>query len=133
MKRMSMLLFITILFAACAFASGPKQTGAQSPAYDSLVVMPTPILSPAPAYPEHARKKSIQGTVWLQVKVSAEGKVKNARVMKNSTKSSELEDAALAAVKKWEFKPATKNDKPVEVTVTIPFQFKLDGDKPKGK
>jgi TonB family protein len=46
-------------------------------------------------------------------------------VTKNETKSVELENEALEAVKQWEFKTATLKNKAVEIIVTIPVRFKL--------
>lgn len=34
-------------------------------------------------------------------------------------------DAALEAARKFKFKPAEKDGEPVEITVKIPFEFKL--------
>jgi TonB family protein len=38
--------------------------------------------------------------------------------------SPELDQAAIEAVKKWQFKPATKDRKPVAVRISTEFDFK---------
>ena len=38
-------------------------------------------------------------------------------------------DPAVAAVNTWEFKPATRAGKPVEVAANIALRFRLEGDK----
>jgi TonB family protein len=79
-------------------------------------------------YPETARKDKLEGTVWVKTLVDVAGKVAQVTVQKSDGKI--FEEAAIAAVKQWEFKPALLNGKPVSVWVSIPFRFKLsDGDK----
>ena len=99
---------------------------------------PVPIKQVQPQYPELARRAGVEGTVWLKVLVSDEGKVKNVKVMnvssnlKNSDKPVGLEESATEAARQWAFKPAIMKNKPVEVWVSIPFAFKLDkGEKKK--
>lgn len=74
-------------------------------------------------YPADAKKAKIEGTVWIKVWVDEAGKPVKANVMKSERK--ELNQAALDAVMKWEFKPALLNGKPVAVWVNIPFKFAL--------
>jgi TonB family protein len=129
------LLILTLLLTSVVFGANITQRDSlpQGGGYDSLIVMPTPIVSPAPAYPKAARNKGIEGTVWTEVLVGINGSVLASKVIKNASASKELEKAALAAVEHWRFKPATKENKPVEVRVTIPFRFKLDKDEKHGK
>jgi len=56
-----------------------------------------------PAYPELARKMNITGTVKVQVVVSPNGTVKEAKVLGGHPV---LANAALDAVRKWRFEPA---------------------------
>lgn len=69
----------------------------------------------APVYPELARKMNITGTAKVEVVVSPNGTVKDARVVGGHPV---LASAALDAVKKWRFEPA-----PVESTGIIDFKF----------
>lgn len=69
----------------------------------------------APAYPELARKMSLTGTVKIEVVVSPNGTVKDARVVGGHPV---LANAALDAAKKGRFEPA-----PVENTGVIDFKF----------
>jgi TonB family protein len=66
-------------------------------------------------YPELARKMNITGTVKVQVVVSPNGTVKDAKVVGGHPV---LAGAALDAVKKWRFEPA-----PVESTGVVDFKF----------
>jgi len=68
-----------------------------------------------PSYPELARKMNITGTVKVQVVVSANGTVKEARVVGGHPV---LATAALDAAKKWRFEPAA-----AEASGVIDFKF----------
>jgi len=81
---------------------------------------PTPVTRVDPTYPEFAREAQIQGKVTLHVLVGKDGRVKNVKVIKGVTG---LNDAAVDAIKKWVFKPALSNNKPVAVWVEVPMDF----------
>jgi TonB family protein len=68
-----------------------------------------------PEYPELARKMNITGTVKVQVVVSPNGTVKDAKVVGGHPV---LAGAALEAVRKWRFEPA-----PGESTGVVDFKF----------
>jgi protein TonB len=84
---------------------------------------PVPVTQVTPAYPEFARDAQIQGTVLLHVLVGKDGRVKNVKVKKGVTG---LDAAAVDAIKKWVFKPALSNNKPVAVWVEVPMNFHLN-------
>lgn len=81
---------------------------------------PTPVTRVDPTYPEFAREAQIQGKVTLHVLVGKDGRVKNVKVIKGVTG---LNEAAVDAIKKWVFKPALSNNKPVAVWVEVPMDF----------
>ncbi len=81
---------------------------------------PVPVQRVEPAYPEFAREAQIQGKVTLHVLVGKDGRVKNVKVIKGVTG---LNEAAVDAIKKWVFKPALSNNKPVAVWVEVPMDF----------
>jgi TonB family protein len=68
-----------------------------------------------PAYPELARKMNLTGTVKVEVVVSPNGTVKDAKVIGGHPV---LAGAALDAVRKWRFEPAA-----VESTGVVDFKF----------
>jgi protein TonB len=78
----------------------------------------------APVYPAEALKAGVQGTVMLSVLVGKDGLVKDTRV---TTSIPALDAAATDAVRKWVFKPAKNDGKPVAVWATIPIKFTLRG------
>ena len=69
----------------------------------------------APAYPEIARKMGLSGVVKLQLVVATNGSVKETKVIGGHPI---LVTAALDAVKKWRFEPAS-----AESTGTVEFKF----------
>ena len=85
--------------------------------------LPVPVLQPVPQYPEIPLRAGIEGTVWLRIWITKEGKPKKAEVVK--TDSELFNQAAVDAAMKWVFTPAVMNNGPVAVWVTIPFKFKL--------
>lgn len=68
-----------------------------------------------PAYPELARKMNITGTVKVEVVVSPNGTVKEAKVIGGHPV---LASAALDAVRKWRFEPAS-----MESSGIVDFKF----------
>ena len=68
-----------------------------------------------PVYPDLARKMHIVGTVKIQIVVAPNGTVKDAKVLGGHPV---LASAALDAVRKWRFEPAT-----VESSGVVDFKF----------
>ena len=85
-------------------------------------VLPEALTKSPPGYPDEAREKRIQGTVMVKALVGRDGKVKDLRVAQGVEG---LNDAALAAVRKWTFAPAQYAGKPVAVWVVVPVKFTL--------
>jgi TonB family protein len=78
--------------------------------------------SPAPCYPELARRAGLQGIVRLQVRVKKDGAVEVQKLLYGDTA---LADAAIAAVKQWRAKPEWINGRKVEVISLLSFNFQL--------
>lgn len=68
-----------------------------------------------PIYPDLARKMNLTGTVKVEVVVSPNGTVKDAKVVGGHPV---LANAALEAAKKWRFEPAA-----LESTGVVDFKF----------
>lgn len=78
-----------------------------------------------PAYPEMARRASIEGTVWVKALVDKEGRVRDVIIVKDSGAKAGFEEAAIEAAKKTHWKPAISNGQPVAVWVAYKIEFKL--------
>ena len=77
-----------------------------------------------PVYPLAARKEKVEGTVVLWVGVGENGEVTYAW-FKEGLNRKDLFEASMEAIQYFKFKPAKVKGKPVEVMVTVPFNFKL--------
>jgi len=89
---------------------------------DGSVTRPVPIDQPAPFYPPDAMRAGVEGVVRLSVTISADGRVKAARVIQSVPA---LDQAALDAARQWTFRPGTKDGKPVDVVTEITMAFTL--------
>lgn len=78
---------------------------------------------PDPSYSEYARRDKIQGTCVFNVLISPEGRA--VRLQPVRLIGDGLDEEALRVIKTWEFKPATKEGKPVYVIVPIEVTFRL--------
>jgi len=102
-------------------ATGRKQPDRRG---DSALAIPHQEGNPKPPYPEIARRRGYEGTVRLEVEVSAGGGVEKVRVRKSSGYEV-LDRSALETVRDWRFIPARFGGIPVKSTVIIPITFKL--------
>lgn len=80
------------------------------------------VYSPAPCYPELARRAGLQGIVRLQVRLQQDGAIEVQKLLDGDPA---LADAAMAAVKQWRAKPEWINGKKVEVISVLSFNFQL--------
>jgi protein TonB len=85
--------------------------------------LPEAITKVPPTYPDMAREANVDGTVMVQALVGKDGRVKDVRVVKSIPM---LDQSATEAVRKWVFKPALSNNKPVAVWVAVPVRFTLN-------
>jgi len=84
---------------------------------------PRAIYAPDPEYPVQERRAGHEGTVVVHLVVDADGSGHNVAVFRSV--SPNFDAAAVEAVKTWKFSPATKDGKPVSVTVAVEVMFRL--------
>ena len=77
---------------------------------------------PAPPYPIEAQRQQIQGTVELDVLVSADGSILTVHLVKGPP---ELASVAMGTVRSWRYGQTTLGGRPVETDQSIYFTFKL--------
>jgi len=89
------------------------------------VKQPQKIKDAKPVYPAIAQSARVQGVVIVETTVGPDGRVKEAKVLRSIPL---LDQAALDAVKQWEFTPTLLNGVavPVIMTVTVNFTFETD-------
>ncbi len=75
-----------------------------------------------PKYPVEAKKKHVQGKVFLDVTISKEGRVESTRLVSGPPL---LVQSAVDAVKQWEYKPTLLNGQPVEVESEVLVHYTL--------
>jgi protein TonB len=75
-----------------------------------------------PVYPELAKSVRVQGVVILEAIIDEQGRVADARILRSIPL---LDQAALDAVKQWEFTPTLLNGEPVPIIMTMTIQFSL--------
>jgi len=88
------------------------------------VVAPKPIKKVPPDYPQLAAAARITGVVVIEAHVGTDGRVLTADVVKGTPL---LNDAAIAAVKQWRYKPLLLNGEPTEFILTVTVNFSLTG------
>ncbi|MDQ4121302.1 MAG: TonB family protein [Acidobacteriota bacterium] len=86
----------------------------------SLVDMATRKVNPN--YPPFARTARVSGVVKVEVVVDENGNVAEVR---NAAGPEMLRRAAMDAVKRWQFKPATRDGQPVRASGFVNFNFTL--------
>ncbi|QBQ98879.1 energy transducer TonB [Paraburkholderia pallida] len=80
--------------------------------------------NPAPDYPAFAQDQGWEGHVILRVHVLASG-TPDVVQLKTSSGHRLLDDAAVAAVRRWAFVPAKRGEDAVDGWVNVPIDFKL--------
>jgi protein TonB len=71
------------------------------------------------------RRRGIEGTVVLKVRVTDQGRVEAVQV-ERSAGQPDLDQSATEAVQRWRFAPARRSGEPIAVWVLIPVEFRLD-------
>ncbi|MCX6543916.1 MAG: M56 family metallopeptidase [Acidobacteria bacterium] len=83
---------------------------------------PTKVVDVKAVYPAEAKDAGVQGVVILEVVIGKDGKVIDAKVLRSIPL---LDQAALDAVRQWEFTPTQVNDVPLNVVMTVTVNFTL--------
>jgi len=89
----------------------------------SGITAPVPLTKSEAEYSEQARRAKYQGTVSVSLIVNKQGKPEDVRVVKSLGMG--LDEKAVESLRKWTFKPGTKDGKPVAVRATIEVNFRL--------
>lgn len=86
-----------------------------------------PLKNLPPVYPARAREEGWEGAVVLKVRVGPDGSPQQVDVFKSSGYRI-LDEAALKAVRRWQFLPARAGGIPFSSWIKIPVRFRLIGD-----
>lgn len=85
---------------------------------------PTVVEDTPPLYTEAAFERGIEGRVVLRVIIRKDGSVGAIRV--HQSLDSELDRAAIDAVRTWKFEPATVDGDPINVLADVEVDFQLE-------
>ena len=77
-----------------------------------------------PDYPAESRRRGEEGVVRLALRVGIDGRVETAEVSVSSGHA-RLDEAAVAAARRWRFRPATQGGLPVAATLPTAVHFRL--------
>ncbi len=110
----------------------PKNESAENlyvPAqYGSLTeYLQSHLKNPAPVYPRRALENRWEGRVILEVMVSKAGRAEAVSILQSSGKRV-LDEAAVKAVRRWNFLPASLGEFKFSSRVRIPIRFELEKD-----
>jgi len=81
---------------------------------------PTKVKDVKPVYPAIAQSAHVTGTVTIEAIIGPDGKVSEAKVVRSVPL---LDQAALDAVRQWEYMPTLLNGVPVPVVTTVTINF----------
>ena len=112
--------FIATVVVSLAFAAGAS-------GQDEFVkpdTPPVPIKTPPPQYPHALKRDGIAGIVTVAIVIDEKGVVTEASINKSSNR--EFDSPSLEAVKKWRFKPATKDNQAIASKVIVPLHFTIE-------
>jgi protein TonB len=86
------------------------------------VLAPTKVKDVRPMYSPEAMAAQVQGVVILEAIIGPSGRVDQVRVLRGIQL---LDEAAMDAVKEWEFTPTLRNGVAVPVMMTVSINFTL--------
>ena len=102
------------VWALCHIEAGPWSDLHDEP--------PRAVRITQPEYPDNAYRQRIQGTVVVEILISASGEVVHAEIRRSIPA---LDAAALDCVKQWLFNPARLHGRPVPTLAQAPVGFRI--------
>jgi protein TonB len=117
------LLCLTTGVLLVAQSADPKQP-APSPIYQvgKGVTPPTSTYSPEPHWSKASRKLGIKGAVVIGGYVGIDGRFHDATIVRSLHPSVDAD--AVEGIKKWKFKPCTKDGQPVNCELRMELAFR---------
>src|SRR5947207_1180958 len=116
-------LAMGVALLACAVARAHEPGEPEENEEDAPRTRTAPVLveSVNAEYPEEARKQGLGATVTLEIDIAADGAVTAVRVVRGAGFG--FDAAAVAAAKRFKFKPAMERGKPIPSTVVFDQSF----------
>ena len=85
------------------------------------MVRPVLLVKGEPEYPRAARQAGLGGRVTLRAVIAEDGSVEAVEVLSSS--NSLFDSSAVDAVRKWRYRPALMNGRPVRVYFSVVVNF----------
>jgi TonB family protein len=108
--------------ASVSTAESSPATVRAEPLQMSLAKVQTPPQPPDSSYPLLSRQMKVQGSVLLQAFISANGVIRDLRVLSGPAI---LASAAREAARRWQFRPFLQDGQPVETQAKITVNFTI--------
>jgi protein TonB len=103
-------------------AGGAGGAGTQAPAaLTAEMVRPVLLVKVEPSFPQAARLARVGGRVTLRAVVSVDGSVESVEVLAST--NALFDASAVDAVRRWRYRPALMDGKPVRVYFTVVVDF----------
>ncbi len=115
MRVMPAAALLSLVAVVSVRAAEPKVAGTEVP-------VPHRTKFVKPEFPPEALARGLRGIVVIELVIGPDGKVQDARVQRSVPP---FDDAAVAAVKQWEYEVTKVDGKPVSVKLTLPISFAL--------
>lgn len=100
--------------------AGAVATGMAPVRVGGTIKTPMKVRDLKPAYPPDALAAKVSGIVILEITIGTDGSVTDAKVLRGQPL---LNDAALGAVRQWQYAPTLLNGVPVPVIMTATVTF----------
>ncbi len=122
-QPVEVLLVVTVKFTLNPDApAAPAQAPSPRLRVGGDVKQPKLLKHVSPAYPPDAMAAKVQGSVILEIAVGTDGSVNEVKILRSVEG---LDNAAVDAVRQWQYAPPLINGEPVEVLMIVTVNFTL--------
>jgi protein TonB len=114
---------VGVPFGAGGDGDGTPDSSGRPPRPGGDIRSPELLTRVEPLYPEAARRAGLQGVVLLEAIIAASGDIEEVAVVRSGGPL--FDSAAVAAVRRWKYRPATLNGRAVRVLLNVTVSFRL--------
>jgi protein TonB len=118
------MVFICIIFLLASPQCAVAKTYEVGTEASSNFVEAKPTFNPAPAIPTESSEQCFKSYCVARFLISNEGKTTVKLLTKSG--SNEIDDITVATLRRWKFKPAMLDGKPVDSTRRIKVEFEVN-------
>ncbi len=121
MMRIALALAVPLLPHGSAALAATAAHAEAAPTHGASVDIRSKNMNP-PRYPAEAWRDGIAGTVWIRARVDATGALTGVEIDESSGHEA-LDQAAAEAARRWQYRPAMQDGRPIAGQVRIPLHF----------